>query len=173
MGENVPLDVSLLREGTCSALGLARKDGLPHTSRHPLPFVVPPARRALSGKKRAIHKPDPTKIPSPCSHPRLSAGRSQNRLTTMPGRSHGDPFGRKPCPQRRTQEQERVLIFVGSGFALRAAAHLSRQRRDAFAPDFALYMCAVALARSVMLVSLTSPSTERGMLRASLQVVIT
>ena len=39
------------------------------------------------------------------------------------------PSDEKPRPQRRTQEQERVLIFVGSGFALRAAANLLRAVR--------------------------------------------
>ena len=39
------------------------------------------------------------------------------------------PSDEKPRPQRRTQKQERVLIFVGSGFALRAAANLLRAVR--------------------------------------------
>jgi hypothetical protein len=85
------------------------------------PIVAPPARRAFVCRQNS----DPTKIPSPCS-PSRQAAIAASVICADRGRSHGDAFGRKSRPQRRTQEQERVLIFVGSGCALRAAANLPR-----------------------------------------------
>ena len=108
MGESAPLDVSLLRKGNGSALGLARYRGLPRISRLPLSFVGPPARRPFVVPPKARpHKNPVAVLTSP------SASVSQANASSMPGCSYGNSFGRDACPQRRTQQRGADFCGVG------------------------------------------------------------
>ena len=70
-----------------------------------------------------LQKPDPTKIPLPYSLPRLPACRRRTHLRCR-GVRMAIPSGEKHALSGAPNSG--VLIFVGSGFALRAAANLPR-----------------------------------------------
>ena len=78
-----------------------------------------------------LQKPDPTKIPLPYSLPRLPACRRRTHLRCR-GVRMAIPSGEKHALSGAPKSG--VLIFVGSGFALRAAANLPRVAVRRMAP---------------------------------------